>query len=129
MARICCLAAVDTEDIPRLRAALSAAGELEPAIPTHLGIGTLRKIMPDVLIADIDRVEVDPLETLRQLRFVLPDTIIVVYTGSTRLSWGRACHLAGANCLLWKESLESQLVFGLQQAIRTGCFTDPHFVA
>jgi len=123
------LAAVDNADIPLLTAALKAAGEPALTIIARLEVAELRKLGPNVLVADIDRLESDPLETLRQLRFVLPDCIIVVYTAKIKSSWGRSCHLAGASCLLSKGSPKSQLISGLQNAIRTGCFTDPHFAA
>ncbi len=129
MARVCCLAAVDPKDIPVLGAALKGAGEAGLAIVAQLDVAALAKLAPDVLVADIDRLEVDPLETLRQLRFVLPECIIVVYTAALTRSWGRACHLAGASCVLSKNSRKSLLMIGFQRAIQTGCFTDPRFVA
>ena len=129
MARVCCLAAVDVQDVPLLAAALKGAGEPGLTVLARLDVPELRKIAPAVLIADLDLLEVDPLEMLRQLRFVLPECVIVVYTAIAKTSWGRACHLAGASCLLSKGSHESQLVSGLQHAMRTGCFTDPRCVA
>lgn len=129
MARICCLAAADPKDIPLLGAALKGAGEPGLTILAHLDVGELGRLVPDVLIADVDRQQVDPLETLRQLRFVLPDCVIVVYTEAVAPEWSRACHLAGASCVLSKESSEPLLISGLRRAIRTGCFTDPRFAA
>ena len=129
MTRRCCLAAVDIADIPPLAAALKGTGEPILTIIARLEVAELRKLRPDVLVADIDRLESDPLEMLRQIRFVLPECVIVVYTANLKSSWGRACHLAGASCLLSKGSPKSQLISGLQNAIRTGCFTDPHFAA
>jgi DNA-binding NarL/FixJ family response regulator len=129
MARICCLAAVEPDAIPLLAAALKGAGEPYLTVVAHLDVARLGKLAPDVLVADIDRLNVDPLEMLRQLRFVLPECVIVVYTATIKSSWSRACHLAGASCLFSKEALESQLITGLQRAIRTGCFTDPGFAA
>ena len=129
MARVCCLAAVDQEDIPLLSAALKGAGEPGLTVAAHLDVAELAKLAPDVLIADVDRQAVDPLELLRQLRFVLPECVIVVYTGAANRSWGRACHLAGASCVLSKESRKPLLVSGLQHAIRSGCFTDPRVSA
>jgi DNA-binding NarL/FixJ family response regulator len=123
------LAAIDPNDIPLLGAALKRAGEPGLTIVAHLDVAALGKLAPDVLIADIDRLEVDPLEMLRQLRFVLPGCVIVVYTATVTPSWGRACHLAGASCVLSKESHESLLMTGLQHGIQTGCFTDPRFAA
>lgn len=129
MARICCLAAVDPKDIPLLGAALKGAGEAGLTVVATVDVAALGKLAPDVLIADIDRLEVDALELLRQLRFVLPECVIVVYTGAVRSQWGRACHFAGASCVLSKESREAVLMSGLRRAIQTGCFTDPSFAA
>jgi DNA-binding NarL/FixJ family response regulator len=129
MARVCCLAAVEPKAIPLLGAVLKGAGEVGLTVVANVDVAALGKLAPDVLIADIDRQEVDALELLRQLRFVLPECVIVIYTGAASRAWGRACHLAGASCLLSKESREIQLTSGLRRAIETGCFTDPHFVA
>jgi DNA-binding NarL/FixJ family response regulator len=129
MARVCCLAAVDPKDIPLLGAALKGAGEPGLMVVAHLDVAELAKLAPDVLVADVDRQEVDPLELLRQLRFVLPECVIVVYTAAVERSWGRACHLAGASCVLSKESRESLLVSGFRHAIQSGCFTDPRVSA
>jgi DNA-binding NarL/FixJ family response regulator len=129
MARVCCLAAVNPQDLPLLTTVLKGAGEPAVAIVARLDVAGLGKLAPDVLIADIDGLDVDPLEMLRQLRFVLPECVIVVYTAIVKPSWGRACHLAGASCMLSKASRQPQLISGLQFAIRTGCFTDPRCVA
>jgi DNA-binding NarL/FixJ family response regulator len=123
------LAAVDPKEIQLLSAALEGAGESAPTIVAHLDVAELSRLAPGLLIADLDRLEVDPLEMLRQLRFVLPDSVVAVYTNVVKLSWARDCHIAGANCLLSKASRESQLISGLQHAIQGGCFTDPRFVA
>jgi DNA-binding NarL/FixJ family response regulator len=129
MARVCCLAGVDPKDIPLLGAALKGAGEVHLTVVANVDVAALGKLAPDVLVADIDRQEVDALELLRQLRFVLPQSIIVIYTGAAGRAWGRECHLAGASCILSKDSREALLVSGLQRAIETGCFTDPRFAA
>ena len=129
MARVCCLAAVDPKDIPLLGSALKGAGELGLTVVANVDVAALGKLAPDVLVADIDRQEVDPLELLRQLRFVLPECVIIVYTGAVRHAWSRDCHLAGASGVLSKESRQTLLVSGLQRAIQTGCFTDPRFAA
>ena len=127
MARVCCLEAVSAEDVQVLGAALEGAGEAATTIVTHLEVPALKRIAPDVLVADLDRCDSDPLEKLRQLRFVLPNCVIVVYTANMQPSWGRDCHLAGASCLLSKESHQLQLQSGLRQAMKSGCFTDVHF--
>lgn len=127
MTRVCCLAAIEPEDTARLSAALQGAGESALAIVSRLDVAELGKLAPDVLIADIDRLDVDPLEMLRRLRFVLPDCVVAVYSANTQYPWSRDCHLAGTNCMLSKESTGSELAAGLRTAIRAGCFTDPRF--
>jgi DNA-binding NarL/FixJ family response regulator len=81
------------------------------------------------LLVTVGRVATEPLEVLRQLRFVLPTCIIVVYTLSRKREWGLACHLAGANGVLSKTSNEGELVVGLRSSMRSGCFTDPRLAA
>jgi DNA-binding NarL/FixJ family response regulator len=82
---------------------------------------------PSVLVCDLDSAIVDPLELLRQLRFVLPQCIIAVYTGRMTAEWARGCHVSGANCLLSKFATRAELVFGLREALSSGCYTDPRF--
>lgn len=129
MARICCLAAIDPDHVPLLSAALRSAGESAVTILVHLDVAELSRRAPDVLIADVDRLEVDPLEMVRQLRFVLPGCILVIYTSKNEQAWARECHLAGATCVLSKDSNEWQLTNGLRNATRSGCWTDPRFAA
>lgn len=124
-----CLAGIEPQDIAVLAAALEGTGQQGVTLRTQLGVAELAKAAPDVLVMDLDALEVDPLERLRQVRFVLPNCMVAVYTSTTTLAWVRACHLAGANCLLSKSSSKVELVIGLRNAIRGGCFTDPRFAA
>jgi DNA-binding NarL/FixJ family response regulator len=129
MARICCLAAIDPDKTQLLSAALKGAGEPSLAVLAGLDVAALNELGPSVLIADLDWILVDQLEMLRQLRFVLPDCLIAVYTELASARWAHDCHLAGANCLLSKASTESELITGLRHAIASGCYTDPRFAA
>ncbi|MGD0966979.1 MAG: hypothetical protein ABR949_01730 [Candidatus Aquilonibacter sp.] len=129
MARLCCLAAIDPEDLPLLTTAMNAAFAHANASIAQLDVQVLQALGPEVLVIDIDRVDVDPIEAIRQLRFVLPDCVIVVYTGGTNSDVVRLCHNAGANCLLSKSSDEGQLAAGMRRAMWSGCFTDPRFVS
>jgi DNA-binding NarL/FixJ family response regulator len=95
----------------------------------RLDVAILGRLKPDLLVCDIDAVEVDRLELLRRIRFVVPECLIAVYTGVIRQSWSLACHLAGANCLLAKDSDERGLTEGVHDAMQSGCYTDPHFAA
>jgi DNA-binding NarL/FixJ family response regulator len=128
MARTCCLAGMDGA-VPMFSAVFKAAGEQGLATVARLDVVELGRLSPDVLVCDLDDIDVDPLELLRQVRFVLPDCLIAVYTGVIERKWGRACHLAGANCLLAKSSDERRLSDGLRDALLSGCYTDPRFAA
>jgi two-component system response regulator DesR len=112
-----------------LTAVLESAGETSHPLVAPLDVRALGKLRPDLLIADIDHLTVDPLELVRQIRFVLPACAIVVYTGDGRRAWGLACHMAGANGLLSKSSSEDELTGGIRDVLGSGCYTDPRFVA
>lgn len=125
MIRVTCLADVAREQIAMLMAVLERAGlAMSPSIAS-LDVVELGKLAPDVLVADLDALTVDPLERLRQLRFVLPSCIIVVYTANNTRAWGVEYHLAGANAVLSKASTEAELAAGVRSALQRGCFTDP----
>jgi DNA-binding NarL/FixJ family response regulator len=123
------LAGVASTAVPSLVSALGSAGYQLPVIAERISVTELGLSRPDILIADIDGLETDPIETLRMMRFVLPDCMIAIYTKTLTRLWARACHLGGANSVLSKESSETELVVGLKQTMRLGCFTDPKFAA
>jgi DNA-binding NarL/FixJ family response regulator len=127
MARNSCLAGIDAGDVQMLRLVLRNSGTSAPSGVTALNVSQLGKRSPEVIVCDVDGVDVDPLELLRRLRFVVPDCMIAVYTGVMTREWARACHLAGANCLLSKDSTATQLTAGLSGALASGCYTDPRF--
>jgi DNA-binding NarL/FixJ family response regulator len=127
MARISCLAGIGAGDIEMLRLVLLDLGASAPADVAALNVSALGRCAPEVIVCDVDRVELDSLEFLRRLRFVLPDCMIAVYTGVMTREWARACHFAGANCFLSKHSTAPQLTAGLRGAFEFGCFTDALF--
>lgn len=129
MASSCCLAGITGVAIPTFAAVLTAAGIVAPATVARLDVPELGRLAPDLLICDVDTSEVDALELLRRIRFVLPECIIAVYTGIMKRSWGVECHLAGVNCMLSKDADERQLTKGVRDALRSGCYTDPRFAA
>jgi len=129
MARTCCLAGIDGDKIAMFTVVLREAGASAPATIARLNVAELGKLAPGLIVCDIDDLEVDPLEMVRRLRFVLPGCVIAVYTSDMKRTWGLACHLAGANCLLSKDSSAKQLSSGLRDALGSGCYTDPRFVA
>jgi DNA-binding NarL/FixJ family response regulator len=113
----------------RFEAVLRTAGETNIVVVERLNVSDLGRLTPSLLICDIDNVTGDPIELLRQIRFVLPNCIIAVFTGIVTYARSRVCHLAGANCLLAKGSSETQLALGLRDALVSGCYTDPSFAA
>lgn len=129
MPRISCLARIDREPVGLFLAVLAASGVPAEAIVSRINVAELGKLAPAVLVCDLDDVESDPLEMLRQLRFVLPGCIIVVYTMTMKRAWAVECHLAGASGIISKDSSEAQLARGMRSALRNGCFTDPRFAA
>jgi DNA-binding NarL/FixJ family response regulator len=128
MARACCLAAVAPESLPALATALAALAFADTTV-TNFDIALLCSLDPEVLVIDVDQLSIDPLEALRQLRFMLPDCIIIAYTAGFQHSIVRGCHNAGANAVLSKASGPAQLVSGLRDVLATNCFTDPLFTA
>jgi DNA-binding NarL/FixJ family response regulator len=129
MPRICVLAGIDGAALPILAAALKGAGEKSRPIETELDVRAIGHLRPDVLIGDVDGIDIDPLELLRQIRFVLPSCIIAVYSNDHHRKWGAACHMAGVNALLSKSSTAAELTAGLEGAMESGCYTDPRFAA
>ncbi len=129
MTQNCCLAGVDSDLIPFLTNVLSSAGVNAPAKIARMNVSEVAAIAPAVIVCDIDAITVDKLEMLRQLRFVLPESMIAVFTEQLEETWAAACHLAGASCVLSKASSQVELSSAVRIAIRSGCFTDPRFNA
>jgi DNA-binding NarL/FixJ family response regulator len=129
MAYVCCLAGIDRTRVPVFDSALQMAGVLAGPVIARLDVTELGRLAPNLLICDVDHSKVDALELLRQIRFVLPECLIAVYTDLMKSTWGVACHLAGVNCILSKDADERTLAHGVRSALHSGCYTDPRFAA
>jgi CheY-like chemotaxis protein len=129
MVYVCCLADIDDAMVPIFCAILRTVGVLTTPIVARLDVSELGRLAPDLLVCDVDHTQVDALELLRQIRFVLPECLIAVYTGVMKRTWGVSCHLAGVNCVLSKDADERALAHGVQNVLRSGCYTDPRFAA
>ena len=127
MVRNSCLAGMNDDDTETFVSVLRHVDASSLVTRTAFNVTALGSCSPSVIVCDIDDLDVDPLEMIRRLRFVLPDCIIAVYTGVVGREWALACHLAGVNCLLSKESSIDGLTAGMRIALETGCFTDSHF--
>ncbi len=124
---VSCLARIEPDSVALLSAALVVTDFPTPTVIDRINVTELGLLAPSILVVDVDRLDVDPLEMLRMVRFVLPACLIVVYTDVLTHEWAVSCHLAGTNCLLSKTSDDVAIVYGLQRALSTGCFTDPSF--
>lgn len=115
--------------LPRLNDALALAGETTAPIVVELDVRVLARLRPDLVITDLDHLTIDPLELLRQLRFVLPTCVICVITADERRAWALAAHMAGASAVLSERGTTADLAMGINDGVISGCFTDPRFVA
>ncbi len=91
-----------------------------------IDVRSLGRLQPEFLLVDLDDLIVDRLETLRQLRFVLPKCVI---SSDESRSWALGAHIAGANAMLSTHASDAAIAAGMKNAMISGCFTDPRFVA
>lgn len=120
---LCC----DTSAADFLSEALLRAGYDRPQRSEDLGVAKLGTYAPILLVIDFDHLRSDKLESIRQIRFVLPDCAIAVMSSNLQRSWARQCHMAGANGVFSSSSTMAKLATGLRRADRSGCYTDPAF--
>lgn len=106
---------------------LTRSGYNDPRNFDCLAVVKIAQHAPRALLVDIDNVQTDRLECVRQLRFVLPQCAIAVVSSDTEENWAAQCHLAGATGVLSRSSLPRMLA-GLRRAVRHGCYTDPSFM-
>jgi DNA-binding NarL/FixJ family response regulator len=112
-----------------LSALLTGLGAELVLVAERVRVRELARLRLGFLLVDADQFELDPLETLRMTRFVLPNCVIAVHTDLASASWPFECHLAGANCVLLKGTTAADIAAGIKRTMRTGCFTDPGFVS
>jgi DNA-binding NarL/FixJ family response regulator len=123
----CCLIAQPGPKTRFLSALLVGLGAELVLVAERVRVGELARLRLDLLLIDADQFELDPLETLRMTRFVLPNCVIALHTDVAGLKWPFECHLAGANCVLLKGTTAVDITAGIRRTLRTGCFTDPGF--
>jgi DNA-binding NarL/FixJ family response regulator len=108
---------------------LVQSGYERPQCSAELGVAKLGTYRPRVLMIDFDHVHGDKLESIRRIRFVLPECAIAVVSSNFSRGWARKCHMAGANGVLPAGHTVDRLVKGLHHAVNTGCFTDSAFTS
>ncbi|TAM84969.1 response regulator transcription factor [bacterium] len=111
-----------------MSALLLQGGYDRPQRSQDVQVTELSTYAPNVLLIDFDHLSIDPIESLRQLRFVLPDCTIAVLSSTLKRRWAAECHLAGASCLLAKNSSRARMLAGIRHAVRSGCYTDSGFI-
>jgi DNA-binding NarL/FixJ family response regulator len=112
---------------PFLTQVLSEAGFSVIISLETLSLDELGRNEPTVVFIDIDFIGVDPINALRQTRQVVPNATICAYTGNVEEGWSAACIRAGANCVMSKSAVPSEIVAGIQRALRLGSYVDPRF--
>jgi len=117
----------DEESTHSLTEVLLGAGYDHPQHSHDLAVAKLRTYAPNVLVVDFDHFKSDKLESIRQLRFVLPECSIIVVSSNLKITWAKQCHMAGANGVLSTQSSARHMVGGLGFAVKSGCYTDPAF--
>jgi DNA-binding NarL/FixJ family response regulator len=93
----------------------------------RLALDEIGRNEPSVIFVDVDFIDVEPIVALRQLRNVVPNATICAYTGRTGAGWAATCSRAGANCVVSKSAVSTEIVSGIKHALRTGAFVDPRF--
>ena len=106
---------------------LVEAGYDRPQRSDSLGVAKMGTYAPLVLIIDFDHLQSDKFESLRQLRFVLPDCAIAVVSSELKHASAKRCHLAGASGVISSRNGAVKMLDGLRHSVRTGCYTDPDF--
>jgi DNA-binding NarL/FixJ family response regulator len=112
---------------PFLNQVFSEAGFSVVMSLENLSLDELGRNEPTVVFIDIDFIEVDPINALRQIRQVVPNATICAYTGRTDEGWAASCIRAGANCVISKSAAPSEIVAGIQRAVRVGSYVDRRF--
>ncbi|HEV3408720.1 MAG TPA: response regulator transcription factor [Chthoniobacterales bacterium] len=72
------------------------------------------KLCPDVVVTDINMPELNGLEVIRQVKRVLPDTEILVFTGAETEHVIRAAFQNGARGFLLKSEIATQLISAVE---------------
>ena len=106
---------------------LQRAGFDSPRRSEHLQVAKLAAYAPEALMIDFDHFSNEKLESVRQIRFVLPECAIAVVSSNLTSKWAAQCHMAGANGVLSRTAGSERMLGGLQSAVLTGCYTDPDF--
>jgi DNA-binding NarL/FixJ family response regulator len=114
---------------PFLTQVLSEAGFTVVTSIETLALDELCRTEPSVIFVDIDFIDVEAVDALRQIRSVLPDATICAYTGGAEEGWAATCTRAGANCVISKSAMPDEIVAGIQRALKVGAYVDRRFDA
>jgi DNA-binding NarL/FixJ family response regulator len=112
---------------PFLTQLLSEAGFCVVTTLESMALDEIARNEPTVIFVDVDFIDVEPVLAIRQLRTVVPNATICVYTGRSQVGWAATCSRAGANCVISKSAMPAEIVAGIQQALRVGAFIDERF--
>jgi DNA-binding NarL/FixJ family response regulator len=125
---------VDDEPIVRsgLREMLAAADDVAVAGEASDPQGALMMaatLLPDVIVIEARFKKLDCSETIRELRRVLPDAHILVFTSYGEVRLAIDCIVAGADGYLLKCASAERLIDAIRAVHRGDAFPDPWFAA
>ncbi len=84
-----------------------------------------RKLVPDVIIADISMPLLNGIEAVRQIREFLPDTKIIFLTMHPDVIYAARAFEAGANGYVLKHSASDELVTAITSVLRGQTYVTP----
>jgi DNA-binding NarL/FixJ family response regulator len=84
-----------------------------------------RRLLPDLVIADISMPDLDGIEATRRLQAVLPDLRILILSTNTEPSWVRAAFEAGACGYLTKTSAPDEIETAVREVLMGRFYVSP----
>lgn len=112
---------------PYLAQMLSEAGFSIVTSLDSLELDEVGRVEPAIVFADVDFIEGDAADAIRQLRVAAPEATICAYTGHSDAWWCGVYARAGANCIISKAASPAEIIDGLAQALQVGMFVGVHF--
>lgn len=110
--------------VPTLEEIFFELGLEVRSISRDVDMHKLLEDQPDALFVDADFVNQEPLRLVNALRLLLPDSVIAVYTSQRSPDWAKACHFAGATAVFSKTAHRSEILEGMNDALRKQIYTD-----
>lgn len=80
---------------------------------------TLARLQPDIVVVDLFIPPSDGLEICRHIKYVAPETVVIIVSASTDADVAKEALLAGASAFVNKAAAVDELVLAIQRAMAT----------